>query len=89
MKRRKPLAPGDTMKEMQRTAKIRKQIEDERQRHRAALADFSRQRQKATLRESPAEISIELARISAKEIDENRRHRAKIQTLQSRIYKKS
>lgn len=91
MRSRKPrnvVRPGDAWKESQRTAKIRKQQDDERQRHRSAVTDLSLRRQKAMLQNDPEKRAIELARINQKQFDENYRHRAKMEALSTRILRK-
>ncbi|MDH6234931.1 hypothetical protein M2281_005552 [Mesorhizobium soli] len=87
-KPRKPIGPGDAYGEIQRTATVRQQQAEERDRHRSALSGFLLQRQKAALHKDPSERSIELARISQKETDEYKRHRSKMAALNSRIHKK-
>lgn len=91
MRSRKPrnvVRPGDAWKELQRTAKIRKQQDDERHRHRSAVTDLSLRRQKAMLQPDPQKLEIELARINQKQLDEDHRHRAKMETLTTRILRK-
>jgi hypothetical protein len=89
MKPRKPLRVGSAWKETQRTAKIRKQKEDERQRHQSAMNDLSLRRQKALLQADSARRTIELSRIVNKQVAENYRHRSKMETLNSRLFNKT
>lgn len=85
MKTRKPIKPGSALREMQRTGKLRRQQDDERQRHRAAMYDLTLRRQQAVLRDDTQSRAIELQRIIAKEFEERRRHEVKMDALQSRI----
>lgn len=89
MKPRKPIRAGDAWKETQRTAKIRKQKDDERQRHQSAMTELGLRRQKAMLQTDPVRRSIELSRIANKQFDENYRHQSKMELLTSRIFKKT
>lgn len=88
MKTRKPVRAGDAWKETQRTAKIRKQKDDERQRHQFAMNELALCRQKAMLQDDPIRRSIELSRIANKQFDENYRHQSKMEILTSRIFKR-
>jgi hypothetical protein len=82
---RKPIKPGSALKEMQRTGKLRQQLDDERQRHRAAMYDLTLRRQQAVMRDDTPSRAIEMQRIMSKEIEERRRHQVKMESLQSRI----
>jgi hypothetical protein len=81
--------PGDALKEMQRTAKIRQQQDTERQRHRSAMVDLNLRRELARRKKDPEVQAIDLQRISHKEIDETRRHQSKMESLQNSIFRKS
>lgn len=86
---RKAIGPGDAWREAQRTAKIRKQQDDERQRHQSVMTDLALRRQKTMLQSDPERRSIELARINAKQFDENYRYQSKMESLTSRIFRKT
>ncbi|MBP2498177.1 uncharacterized protein with WD repeat [Methylobacterium sp. PvP062] len=91
MKPRKPkkIKPGSASKEIERTAKIRRQKDDERERHNSAMRQLSLRRQKTILQRDPVRRSIDLAMIVQKEIDERRRHKLKMDTLTERIFRKT
>ena len=89
IKKPRRVRPGQAAKEIERTAKLRQQIEDERVRHRSAMNDLTLRRELAHHKNDPEAQGIELRRIMLKEIDEGRRHRSKISSLQTRIFKKS
>ena len=88
IKKPRTVRPGQAVKEIERTAKLRQQIEDERERHRSAMSDLTLRRELANRKKDIEAQAIELRRIMLKEIDEGRRHRSKINSLQTRIFKK-
>ena len=90
MKPRKPrkTRPGDAWKEIQRAADIRRQKDDERNRHSSMMNDLGLRRSKAALTKDDEKRSIELARISLKEFDERRRHQAKMDSLTRKFFRK-
>ncbi|WP_375276299.1 hypothetical protein [Methylorubrum thiocyanatum] len=53
------------------------------------MTDLALRRQKAMLQSDPERRAIELARINAKQFDENYRHRSKMDSLTSRIFRKT
>lgn len=83
-KRRKPVGAGDAYREMQRTAKVRAQMDRERARHRAATHDLALRRQEAQAKDGPT-LGVELARVAAALARESRRHRDKMADLRARI----
>lgn len=90
MKRQKPgrarvIRPGDARHEIERTARLRAQIEDERARHRIAEQAIAARRSAAALRQDPDRRAVDMARVSARAAEEDRRHKAKLADLTAKI----
>lgn len=82
------IRPGDAWREIERTGRLRGQIEDERARHRIANQKLAARRSAAALRKDPERRAAEMALITAAAAEEDRRHKAKISDLTSKINKR-
>ncbi len=90
MKTRRPktvrtIREGDARRAAQRAAEIRQQLQAERDRHRIALQDIAARRSQAALRQDPDRRSVEMARVTARAAEEDRRHRTKIDAITKKI----
>lgn len=85
MSTRRPIRPGSTIKRMQANAKVRADIADEKAKHAAKMTDFSDRWREALMLDDPEHRVARLDRIAHQRVEEDRRHKAALGKLQSKI----